>query len=241
MARRATQRRRTSAILGVQGLSGGVGASVLTAALGVRGARRGTALIVDTDPWGAGADVLAGMEREAGWRWPDLELLRGEPDVDALLAELPSRDGLSVLGWGRRPHRSGPDRPWHIVARLSERFDVTYIDLPGPGGDRALDWWSTCDRSVLVSGASLDQCVAAEATAGLVPRAAGIVLRTAGRIRVPVDKRAVSQMMRLPVLCRIEDDDRIGPALTRGEPVGSTGVLATRADELTAALQRNRR
>lgn len=228
-------------LFGVQGLSGGVGASVLTAAAATRSALRGSVLVVDTDPWGAGVDVLLGMERVPGWRWPDLEMLRGEPDVAAVISELPAQGSITSLGWGRRPHRRGPRGPWAVVSRLSERFDVTVIDLPRPGSDHLFDWWSICDRTVLVAGAGLDQCVAAEATAGLIPRAAGIALRTSARLRVPGEKRAVSQMMRLPVLCRIEDDEKVGAALLRGEAVGSSGVLARRADELLTALREQRR
>ena len=78
-------------VVGVAGGSGGVGASVLVAALGVRAVTAGrTAVCVDGQRLGGGLDVTLGLEQERGLRWPDLAGVRGQVDGRELLRRLPA-------------------------------------------------------------------------------------------------------------------------------------------------------
>jgi Mrp family chromosome partitioning ATPase len=64
---------KMASIIEVVGGSGGVGASVLSAAIAVRAAQAGLrSVAVDGDRLGGGLDVTLGIERERGARWPDL-------------------------------------------------------------------------------------------------------------------------------------------------------------------------
>src|SRR5450631_1321486 len=70
---------KTASIVGVVvGGSGGVGASVLSAAIAVRAAQAGLrSVAVDGDRLGGGLEVTLGIVRERGARWPDLAGARG--------------------------------------------------------------------------------------------------------------------------------------------------------------------
>ena len=92
----------TAHSIGVVGGSGGVGASVLTAAIAVRAAQMGLRPVcLDGDRLGGGLDVTLGIEQERGVRWPDLAGARGRIDGPELLRRLPSVDGVSVLSFDR--------------------------------------------------------------------------------------------------------------------------------------------
>src|SRR5450759_5675681 len=93
---------KTAHIIGVAGGSGGVGASVLTAAIAVRAALAGLRPVcLDGDRLGGGLDVTLGIEQEPGVRWPDLAGVRGRVDGSELLRRLPSVDDVSVLSFDR--------------------------------------------------------------------------------------------------------------------------------------------
>lgn len=215
-------------VLGVQGLTGGVGTSCLTAALTVRASsahRR--VLAVDASPFGAGLDLLLGLDLEPGPRWSDLARLQGVPDEVALLAELPAEEGRSVLGWGRLPQRPGPQRPWDVARSLAVAADLVVCDLPALGAPSSGDWWSVCDRVVLVAGDGVDTFAAAGAVADLVPRAAGLVVR---ELCGAVEPESTAVALGLPLLARMGTDKHVPTAVVRGEPVGRTGSLGRCAD-----------
>lgn len=224
---------RQGLVLGVQGLSGGVGASCLTAALTVRAATaRHRVLAVEASPWGAGLDLLLGVDLDPGPRWTDLVHLRGAPDP-ALLAELPGEEGWSVLSWGRAVVRPGPAEPWDLARHAAASVDLVVCDLPALGRPEADTWWLACDRIVLVAGDGVDSFAAAGAAADLVPRAAGLVVR---RTSGTVDPESTAVALGLPLLSVLGPDDQVPRAVLRGEPVGRSGRLARCADEVLADL-----
>jgi len=222
-------------VLGVQGMSGGVGASTLTAALAVRAHAAGRSVVaVDGCRWGAGLDLRLGLEGEPGLRWPDLGGLRGEADGAALLAELPHGNGPPVLSWARAPDRRGPTEPWRLLGALSATVELVTCDLPPLGSADSSAWWHACQRIVLLVGTGVDAVGAASAGADLLPHPAGLVLR-----RGADDSLAPSTVcaaLGLPVLAELAHDRRLPGALARGEAVGRSGATARCADDLLAAM-----
>lgn len=83
-------------VLAVTGAVGGCGASLLAASLAVhaahvlRGLGRAQVGLVDANIWGAGLDVLLGMEEAPGVRWPQLANAHGEVDWSHLVTVLPA-------------------------------------------------------------------------------------------------------------------------------------------------------
>ncbi|MEC3955551.1 septum site-determining protein Ssd [Nocardia sp. CDC153] len=113
------------AVLAVAGAGAGAGASVLAAAVALTGAGRfrDRTLLVDCAPYGGGLDLLLGLEKSAGLRWPDLTIERGRVSASTLHAALPVTSGLAVLACGRGAPASdsgGLDRPAADVVHASD-------------------------------------------------------------------------------------------------------------------------
>ncbi|MFJ9370966.1 septum site-determining protein Ssd [Nocardia sp. NPDC101769] len=91
------------AVLAVAGAGAGSGASVLAAAVALTAAGRfrDRTLLVDCAPYGGGLDLLLGLERAPGLRWPDLTIEHGRVSAPALHEALPATGGLAVLSCGR--------------------------------------------------------------------------------------------------------------------------------------------
>ncbi|MEU1206215.1 septum site-determining protein Ssd [Nocardia sp. NPDC005825] len=91
------------AVLAVAGAGAGAGASVLAAAVALTAAGRfrDRTLLVDCAPYGGGLDLLLGLEKHAGLRWPDLTIEHGRIAASALHEALPVTSGLAVLSCGR--------------------------------------------------------------------------------------------------------------------------------------------
>ncbi|WP_230329249.1 septum site-determining protein Ssd [Nocardia aurantiaca] len=91
------------AVLAVAGAGAGSGASVLAAAVALTAAGRfrDRTLLVDCAPYGGGLDLLLGLEKTPGLRWPDLTIEHGRVSAAALHEALPSTAGLAVLSCGR--------------------------------------------------------------------------------------------------------------------------------------------
>ncbi len=207
-------------LLAVGGGCGGAGASTVAAALAVAAAPG--AVLVDTDGWGAGLDLLLGAERVEGLRWPELSGLRGRVCGEALRACLPEVAGVHVLAAGRSTPVAPLDEAVRAVveAARSEGAPVV-VDLPRPGPDGCCALThavlAEADLALLVVPARLR---AATATRLLVSgpgspwTAAQLVVRP-----VPggLSTDEVADVVGRPVLCELPHDRSAVPRGERGE------------------------
>ena len=93
MLGRHNRARGTARTIGVMGVCGGAGTSVLAASIALTGA---PALLIDAVPYG-GADLLLGIENTPGARWQDLNLGDGFVGASALTsARTTMADGFSL-------------------------------------------------------------------------------------------------------------------------------------------------
>ena len=140
------------AVLGVLGSSGGLGASTLTAALGLAAARDGGPVVcVDGHLGSGGLDVSACVEHQAGLRWGDLAGAKGEIDGQALIASLPRCGGARVLGAGPLGSTAPPAPVIRAVLRaLRPQAALTLLDLPAGAGEDVFR--ESCDALVLLTG-----------------------------------------------------------------------------------------
>ncbi|MEP6629173.1 MAG: hypothetical protein ABJA89_01825 [Lapillicoccus sp.] len=224
------------------GASGGVGASLLAAAVAVRAHRAGvSAVLVDAAPLGGGLDVTLGVEQDAGIRWPDLGGLVGAADGRALLSRLPSAAGLPVLSFDRVEAHPQPDVAAAVFDALVAERELVVVDLALMGGPVAEAGLDAATQVVLVSGTDLRDLAALSVTAdhvrarsvtAVVPELA-VCLR--GRTRSLADvARLVESETGLPVAFTLDDDPRVGAHLVHGVAPGSRGGggLVETADEV---------
>ena len=171
--------------IAVLGACGGAGASVFASAIAIAAAQPAAdVLLIDCDPWGAGLDVLLGMENDPGLRWGDLAAPSGRLQVDALRQALPVvRSGsgqIAVLCSGRSSGEISADVLDVVVEAGRRSGATTVLDVPrAPSGlaDRALEH---ADLIVLVAPADVRSCWAADRLSGRIRgsgSAAGVVVR----------------------------------------------------------------
>lgn len=226
---------KTAHIIGVVGGSGGVGASVLTAAIAVRAAQAGlSSVCTDGDRFGGGLDVTLGLEQERGVRWLDLAGARGRIDGPELLRRLPSVDGVRVLSfsrWGDVPLAVDIAREVHLA--LSLAADLVVIDLPAPDHAIFEVLAPSVDALVLLAGSGIRDLAAACAIAGhllhCVPHV-WLCVRTSGKGSHFAD--TVAGALDLPLLAVVGEEASLAADLLHGIPPGSNarGALAAAAD-----------
>ncbi|MEO6143689.1 MAG: septum site-determining protein Ssd [Dermatophilaceae bacterium] len=229
----------TAQIIGAVGGSGGVGTSVLTAAIAVRGAQGGLrAVCVDGDRLGGGLDVTLGIEQEQGVRWPDLARARGRIDGPELLRRLPTVDGVAVLSFDRaRDVQLSAEIVHEVLHSLSRAADLVVVDLPRPDHKvfAALAPW--LDSLVLLAGSGICDLAGASAVAEHLIRACPDVwlcLRTSGKGGHFAD--TVAGALDLPLLATVREEPSLAADVLHGIPPGSSGkgALAAVADKVLA-------
>jgi len=237
---------KTAHIIGVVGGSGGVGASVLTAAIAVRAAREGLRPVcLDGDRLGGGLDVTLGIEQERGVRWPDLAGARGAIDGPELLRRLPSVDGVRVLSFDRA--RDVP-LPVEIIrdvhGALSLAADLVVVDLPAPDHEIFAALAPSVEAMVLLAGSGIRDLAGASAVAGHLIDACPDVwlcLRSGGKGRYSPEE--VADALDLPLLAMVREEGSLAADVLHGIPPGSSGrrALAAAADAVLAQCSVARR
>jgi len=158
---------KTAHVIGVVGGSGGVGASVLTAAIAVRAAQADLRPVcLDGDRLGGGLDVTLGIEQEPGVRWPDLASVRGRLDGSELLRCLPSVDDVSVISFDRRRDvKLEAGTVEEVLRALSTAVDLVVVDLPRPDHEVFAALAPAVDAIVLLAGSGIGDLAGASAIA----------------------------------------------------------------------------
>jgi secretion/DNA translocation related CpaE-like protein len=230
-------RMKTAHIIGVVGGSGGVGASVLTAAIAVRAAHLGLSpACLDGDRLGGGLDVTLGIEQERGVRWPDLARARGRIDGSELLRRLPAVDGVSVLSFDRgRDVELGAETAVEVLHALRAAADLVVLDLPRPDHELFRALAPEVDAMVLLAGSGIGDLAGASAIAGHLIRACHDVwlcLRTSGHGSHFAD--TVAGALDLPMLAVVGEEASLPGDLLHGIPPGSSAgrALAAAADRI---------
>ncbi len=154
--------RRRGAVVAVIAGRGGGGASLFSAALAITAPN---ALLVDSDPWSGGIDLLLGGEAEPGLRWPDLALRGGRLSYPALQDALPRCRGISVLSAGRTAADIDPQALAAVVDAGSRGGATVVCDLPRRAAAAVETALDAADLVVLMTPADLRSCAAAAAVA----------------------------------------------------------------------------
>jgi len=229
----------TARIIAVVGGSGGVGASALTAAIGVRAAQAGLLPVcLDGHRLGGGLDVTLGIEQERGVRWPDLAEARGRIDGPELLRRLPSVDGVRALSFDRaRDEPLVAEVVQEVLLALSAAADLVVVDLPRPDHEMFAALASSVDAVVLLAGSGIRDLAGASAIAEHLVQACPdvwLALRTSGRGTHFAD--TVAGALDLPLLTVVREEPSLSADVLHGIPPGSSlkGALAAAADTVLA-------
>lgn len=228
----------------VLGACGGAGASVFAGALAYAAARSGrSALLLDCDPWGAGLDVVLGVENDPGLRWSDLSAPAGRLPVDDLARALPrirvGPSSISVLGHHREAGTDvGPDAVDVVVDAGRRGAWTVVVDLPrmpGPVPDRVLE---RCDLVVLVAPADVRACWAAQRVRARLREFAvdaGLVVR--GPSPCGLGAGEMADLLRLPLLAQMRAEPGLARELEFGLSLGGgRRPLLTAADRVLTTL-----
>ena len=199
--------------------TGGAGASTAAAALALATARRGAStLLVDADPAGGGLDLLFGLERTVGVRWPDLTGPAAVWPPDALPDGLlgPSAN-LRLLSWDR-PGDARPDAPvaWPLLLPSARAgCEVVVVDLPRSAAAHEL----TCvDVVVVVVRAGVRATIAAaQLGARLSAHCRDVRLVVRGTGRGALTAAEVAAAVGQPVAAEFQEDRRIAVAADDGQ------------------------
>lgn len=222
-------------VLGVVGARGGAGASTLAAAVARRLAQATATALVDADPGSPGLDVLVGLERDAGLRWPDLHGARGEVDGADLLALLPRWGRCAVLSADRtRPGPPPPEVVPDVLGALTSATGALVLDLGRAAVLAGAPTVAACDAVVLLVPRDL-RAVAG----GLALResldATGIDVHVVVRGPAPggLGAAEVEQALGVTALCAVREDRRLAAHverahLPRSGPLGRAAAHVAR-------------
>ena len=228
-------------LIAVGGSCGGAGVSTVATAVALAAAPG--VVLVDTDPWGGGLDLLLGAERTEGLRWPDLTGLRGRVAGDALLAALPEAMGVHVVAASRNSPEAVPEEAMAAVLDAVRAGGwPAVVDLPrsDPGAEASAvpAVLADADLSVLVVPARLRSATAAR----LLVEAPGSGWASAHLVVRPVagglSRDDVADVVGRPVLAELAHDRSAVPRGERGEPpaVSARSPLGRVARRILAQL-----
>jgi secretion/DNA translocation related CpaE-like protein len=212
--------------VGVLGGSGGAGATTFACALGLVAAASGPACLLDTDPCGPGVDRVLGFDRLDGARWEALEQTTGRVGARSLRETLPRRHGLGVLTWAAGP-RSAP-QPFAVreaLAAAGRGHPTVVVDLArsGPVTEDAV---GRLGHVLVVVRPTLPGLAAAARQVAVLrdSTSVGLVVRGAR-----VDDRAVSRVVRAPVIAAMPDQRGLDEAVDLGRgPLWSRRSMLSR-------------
>jgi len=223
-------------VVAVVGGVGGAGASCYAASVAIEAGRRGhRVLLVDGDPLGGGLDVLLGLEKTEGLRWPATSPQSRAVTARSLTEALPHAGNVWVLTAGRAADID-MESASGLLASARRGFDVVVCDV-----DRHLDSLG----AELLAQALLTVVVVPEdirslaAAASVVKRVdahtASLAVVTARR-RPGLSRETVEAMLGVPVIAQVRPDRRLQEALDHGIGPGGSAALRRAARPLLDLL-----
>lgn len=221
-----------SIVLGCVGAVGGAGSSTLAVALAQAAAVTGPVTLVDADASSGGLDLLMGVEKVEGRRWPDLVASSGVIAASALRSAVPMSGHVAVVSCGPDSRTELSAEAMASVLDASRRGSKTVIvDLPRRFCAAAEVAAAACNVIFVVVPLQVRAVVAATgltATARDLGADIRVVVRTPGPADLTVDHVARKLGVGAAGTCRTER--RIAAMAERGELhrlLRRTGLAAT--------------
>jgi secretion/DNA translocation related CpaE-like protein len=210
---------RAASTVAVVGGCGGAGASILAAALATIAARRGRrVLLIDGDPLGGGLDLVVGLERAEGLRWPDLAGTMGRVSALSLRSALPSVNELALMSWDRGQELTiRADIMREVIAAGQRGNDLVVVDMPrrlDPATQEAL---TAATTTILVLPAEVRAIAAATRVKTLIGplcRDLRVVVRAPGV--TGIDAGSVASTLGLDLFGSMKSDQAVAESVDRG-------------------------
>ena len=213
-------------VIAVVGGVGGAGASCYAATLALEAGRRGNrVLLVDGDPLGGGLDVLLGIEKAEGMRWPAAGTQGRAITAQSLVDALPHVGNVWLLTAGRHDEAGDMASATGILAAARRGFDVVVCDV-----ERHVDaLGSELLAHALVTVVVLPEHVRSLAAATSVVRrlgrhASSLAVVTTHR-RPGLSRETVEATLGVPVIAQVSFDRRLQEALDHGVGPGGSAAL----------------
>lgn len=206
-------------VIGCVPAVGGAGSSTLAVSLAQSAAASGPVTLLDADSCSGGIDLLMGIERSPGRRWPDLVASRGVIAASALRDELPVTGDVAVVSCGQEGQDELPVDAMTSVLDASRRGSRTVVvDLPRRLCASAEVAAAACDTVFVIVPLQVRAVVAGTWLVGALRQLCAdvrVVVREPG----PADLTAehVARKLGVPVAAAIRTDRRIGVMSERGE------------------------
>jgi secretion/DNA translocation related CpaE-like protein len=235
----ADEQHGSGTVVAVVGGSGGVGATVLTAALALTAGRAGRALAVDLDPLGPGLGRVVGVEEPPSVTWRELAESRGRLGSRALRDALPGVGDVRVLGHAEDDLSApAPAVVREVLSAGRRGHEWVVVDLPRGADARTAPVLSGCDHVVLVARAAIGTVASAAKVADRLRAEAtslGVVVRTQGGTATATE---VARAVGVELLAELPEQRRLDEHLDLGlGPVHARrSVLARTARELLDRL-----
>ncbi|MFT4042826.1 MAG: hypothetical protein QM673_06635 [Gordonia sp. (in: high G+C Gram-positive bacteria)] len=230
--------------LAIVGAHGGAGASIMACAVALAAAESGAhALLLDLDEFGAGLDLVLGIENRAGLRWQDLSLEGGAVSGQALRNALPkANDRLSVLTGRRDDVR--PIVADAVLATLDAgrvHGDRVIVDVPRADTPIVRTVAESADLTVVVTTATVAGCASARLVVDRLLRScAAIELVVRGPAPGGLRASQIADAVGLPLLASYRPDPRLSARLESGRlRVGGRSPLGRAARAVHQSFTRS--
>jgi len=213
-------------VVAVVGGVGGAGASCLAATLALEAGSRGLrVLLVDGDPLGGGLDVLLGIEKAEGLRWPEAGTENRAVTARSLTEALPRVGNVWVLTAGH-PGASGDLAPAGGLLSAARRgFDVVVCDVARNVDSVGSELLAHALLTVVVVPEDVRSLAAATSVVRrLSAHASSLAVITAHR-RPGLSRDTVEASLGVPVIARMRPDRRLQEALDHGIGPGRSPAL----------------
>ena len=206
---------RTAKVIGVLGVSGGLGASVLATSIALKFANENKVVIAETQEFSGGLDVLWGIEEQNGPRWPALINSLGQVLPVDILRALPAVGTVSVIAMDSKS-TARIENQIQVIHELATVVDYVILDLPNPADQRLSELIEYCDDLILIVGATIRSTNAANQLMNFLPklRQAKLVVRELpGSALEPL---SISKTLGVNLVGTIAADQKITEHLERG-------------------------
>jgi secretion/DNA translocation related CpaE-like protein len=229
----AVDGRGEACVIAVVGAVGGAGASCYAAALALEAGRRGNrVLLVDGDPLSGGLDVLLGIEKAQGLRWPAAGAQGRTVTARSLADALPHTGNVWVLTAGQSGAAGDAHAAAGLLVAARRGFDVVVCDVDRHADSVGAELLAHAVLTVVVVPEDVRSLAAATSVVRRIDALTSALAVVTARRRPGLSRDTVEAMLGVPVIAQMRPDRRLQEALDHGAGPGGSSALRRAARPL---------